>query len=544
MVILLLGFQVLPILAESDQSIINLNVETGVTPPTPTPTPTPTPGGGGIVPPENIPPIISDVTYTTPDVHTIIIEWKTNEPATTELEYGLTPDYELGKLVVEPESLPEKHKVIIRDLISDETYYFRPRAKDLQGNEAVDKGFSYHTPDIIPPANVSSLKAIPGDEKITLEWKNPSDKDFNGVKIIRSLTFFPLDIEDGDTVYDGNGQTFIDNNLENGRRYYYTVFSYDKSGNFSSGAIVSEVPRAAGAVPTTTPPTIPPEIIPPTEVPTIPPELIPPLPKEKVEVLDLNKILVFTAAKDTIEIKPDAKDSKIKILPDVAIKASIKKELLSPFLKSIILTLGESSYLLKINKEKNVYETDFITPGSLGSYALNALVLIYKDSKVQLVKGKMDVENPGYVYKAPDDKKEARVSGADVTLYQFNNKTKDWQVWVSSKYFQVNPEVTDSVGEYAFLVTPGKYYLAVSRSGYESKKTDSFEANNIINQKISLKQKPFFSRTKETFNLEKINFGKILFWLIIIIIILLILKKIVSRRRGLREYGSPRDIIN
>ncbi len=272
---------------------------------TPTPETTPTSGGGGIVPPETIPPVISEIKYTTPDSETIIIEWKTDEPATTELDFGLTPEYELGKLIIEPGDLVQNHKIIIKDLKPDTQYYFRPRAKDLRSNESIDKGFIYATPDILPPTNVSSLKAVPSDKKITLEWKNPTDKDLAGIKIKRSATFFPLDKNEGESIYDGKGEIFIDNNLENGKRYYYTVFSYDKNGNFSSGAIVSEVPRMPTTVLPEVTPTIPPEIIPPEEIPVLAPELIPPIPKEKVEVLDFNKVLSFTVAKGTIELKPD-----------------------------------------------------------------------------------------------------------------------------------------------------------------------------------------------------------------------------------------------
>lgn len=475
-------------------------------------------GGGGPLPKETAAPAISEIKYTAPDPETIIIEWKTNEPATTELDFGMTPEYELGKLTAEPGNLVQNHKIIIRDLKSDTTYYFRPRVKDLRGNETIDKGFIYTTPDILAPANVSSLKAVPSDKKIVLQWKNPSDKDFEGVKIQRSAAFFPENKDEGENIYDGKGEIFIDNNLENGKRYYYTVFSYDKNGNFSSGAIVSEVPRAAGAVPTTTTPVIPPEIIPPTEVPNIPPELIPPIPKEKVEILDFSKVLSFTVAKGTIELKPD-EENKIKILPNVALKISIAKEKLSPFLKSIIATIGESSYLLKINKKGDAYETSFITPGELGKYALNVLNLIYKEGKIRIAKGKIEVEEAGYVYKgnvilnqqaknlvdeqrdpslpsvaqddkgykvAQDDKIRRRIARAEITLYQFNSEKKQWEKWVGTQYFQANPEITDIKGEYAFIVAPGKYYITVSKKGYKFQKIAEFEAKNLINLKIEL----------------------------------------------------------
>ncbi|TSD05250.1 MAG: hypothetical protein Athens071412_448 [Parcubacteria group bacterium Athens0714_12] len=484
--------------------------------------------GSGPLSPETIPPLISEIKYSSPDSETIIIEWETNEPTTSELDFGLTPEYELGRLKSRPEDLTKKHKIIIKDLKPDTKYYFRPRAKDLQGNETLSKGFIYDTPDNIAPANVSSLKARSNDKQITLRWINPFDEDFAGVKIQRSLEYFPLSVDEGETVYQGEAMSFIDKYLENNRKYYYTIFSYDGNNNFSSGAIISAAPQSR-YVPPVAPPEIPPGVIPSEVVPFLPPEFAPPIPEENIEILDFSDIISFEMAKGTLKIEPDEKN-KIKILPNVALNLFIAKEKLSPFLKSIIATVGESSYLLKINQEKSVYEVSFITPGNVGKYALNALVLIYKDGKIQVAKGELEVEEPGYVCRQSTAK---RLPGAEVTLYHFNQEKNVWEKWPASQYFQVNPEITDNKGEYIFMVNPGEYYLTVSKEGYDFKKTEIFEAKNIINQKVGLEPIPFFSKIKSYFDWQPIidffgNSARVLIAIIVFIIIFLLFKLIPS----------------
>lgn len=499
-------------------------------------------GGGGILPPETVPPVISDVQYTAPNEEILIIEWETDEPSVTELDFGLTPEYELGKISDQPNNLTTKHKIIIHDLKPDTQYYFRPRAKDLQGNEAVGEGFIYSAPDTLAPANVRSLKATPGDKTITLEWKNPNDSDFAGVRIQRSLSYFPLNENEGETVYSGADQIFIDKERENGIKHYYTVFSYDDNGNFSSGAITYATPQAPSEIPAEIPPVVEPGAVPSEVLPYLPSDLTPPIPSDKVETLDLSKILSFEMAKGTIKIQPD-EDNKVKILPNVALKVSIAKEKLSPFLKSIIATIGDSSYLLKINNKTNAYETSFITPGSIGEYALNALVLVYQDGKMQAVSGNLKVEEAGYIYsnnsvisrainkifRFGGDKKEKRIFGAEVTLYQFYPELGTWGKWLGTQFFQVNPEFTDIKGEYAFAVNPGKYYLTVHKEGYRFLQTPAFEAKNLINLKIALQRVSLWEQIKILFS-KIIKFRKTLIALLILMIILVLLKR--RRRRN------------
>ncbi|MDD8017819.1 MAG: hypothetical protein PHP42_05565 [Bacteroidota bacterium] len=140
------------------------------------------------------------------------------------------------------------------------------------------------------PPDIPTLKAVPGDKKVTLYWDRASEesidpvlltKDFEGYKIYKSTDpdfsdiftitdaagvpqmYKPLaqfDLKDGIQGYyyggsslyqqtsgisyylgneSGLQHTFVDNDVENGRRYYYGLVAYDK-GDETIGLSPSE----------------------------------------------------------------------------------------------------------------------------------------------------------------------------------------------------------------------------------------------------------------------------------------------------------------
>ena len=95
-----------------------------------------------------------------------------------------------------------------------------------------------------PPANVSGFTATAGDGQVVLAWTLPSDANFKGVLIQRKLSTFPTSPTDGTTAYDGNGATFTDTSLENGKLYCYAAFSYNSNRKYSAGVQASATPTS------------------------------------------------------------------------------------------------------------------------------------------------------------------------------------------------------------------------------------------------------------------------------------------------------------
>ena len=95
-----------------------------------------------------------------------------------------------------------------------------------------------------PPGEVVNLTATPDDEQVTLEWQNPGDSDFAGVKIMFRIDTYPVDHTDGTEVYNDSGESFLHTNLTNGVTCYYSVFTYDTASNYSSGSNESAMPKS------------------------------------------------------------------------------------------------------------------------------------------------------------------------------------------------------------------------------------------------------------------------------------------------------------
>ena len=65
------------------------------------------------------------------------IGWKTNEPATTQVEYGLTLEY--GSMTPLYPDLAINHGVTLEKLLDLTNYHYRVRSKDAAGNEAISE---------------------------------------------------------------------------------------------------------------------------------------------------------------------------------------------------------------------------------------------------------------------------------------------------------------------------------------------------------------------------------------------------------------------
>ena len=120
-------------------------------------------------------------------------------------------------------------------------------------------------PDTTPPGDVTNASITRGPGKITLSWTNPTDSDFAGVMIrFRTDGAHPQSPSDGQPIPNGNNgripgnpgdsMSYEHNNLDPNLHYYYAIFTYDTSGNYSHTVFLDAQP-----LPTTdtTPPTPP-----------------------------------------------------------------------------------------------------------------------------------------------------------------------------------------------------------------------------------------------------------------------------------------------
>ena len=360
--------------------------------------------------------------------------------------------------------------------------------------------------------NVLQFKAIPGDKHTTLSWSNSKSSDFSGVIIQRSTDNYVTAYDSGQNIYKGTGSSYVDLDLANGQTYYYTIFEYNSSGSYSSGAIAKAIPGS--------------------------PSLVSPYQEASKDYIDTNQGKPLTSSKKVEKIEftdfyyylvIDKKPleiglddlSNLRVTNDSMVLIEIPSNIFAKPLNVITASTDETSYLMKLIPDKKKYQVVIPAPSTKGNHELR-FVAVFDDRSISDLKTKLVVDPRGYIYSASSNflglgrKQEMRIDGAKVTIYQKNNN--GWKIWNAGEYFQQNPQLTNSSGEYAFYVPSGEYYLAVEKAGYKTVKSDSFKIDNLIlnkNVEMQLKIKPWV-------------------WLIVVLVtgtILILFTRFLIRRR-------------
>ena len=162
----------------------------------------------------------------------------TDEPAVTYLEYGPADEF---NLVTAPEiSFFTDHNFLLYNLLPNTRYKFIVHLRDLSNNKSKSIIYDFQTAKVFKAVpNPSRFVAGGVTGAISLAWKNPVLTDFGGVKLVRSSVYYPTDLNGGVLLFDGQTESYIDTVAVPGQKYYYTLFAYDTSFNYSSGAIAA-----------------------------------------------------------------------------------------------------------------------------------------------------------------------------------------------------------------------------------------------------------------------------------------------------------------
>ncbi len=127
-------------------------------------------------------------------------------------------------------------------LTNGTTYYYSLFSCDDDDLCSAGAQISAIPADTGSPGQVTNLVGTPGNQKIKIDWVNPSDSDLVGIMIRRSETAFPGSVSEGTEVFNSLGTTFSDSVLSNGTTYFYSIFTYDEVPNYSLGSTVKGIP--------------------------------------------------------------------------------------------------------------------------------------------------------------------------------------------------------------------------------------------------------------------------------------------------------------
>jgi phosphodiesterase/alkaline phosphatase D-like protein len=98
---------------------------------------------------DNDPPVISNVAATVTGM-SVTFTWTTDEPATSEVEYGTSPSY--GLITSHDMTLVTEHRVSLTGLSPQTTYHYMVKSRNASHLWGVSLGHTFATPDVTPPA--------------------------------------------------------------------------------------------------------------------------------------------------------------------------------------------------------------------------------------------------------------------------------------------------------------------------------------------------------------------------------------------------------
>ena len=131
---------------------------------------------------DTTPPNITEIDVPGIDETSATITWITDEPATSQVKYGLADTY--GKISELDEQLTTNHTITLTGLETDKLYHYRVISKDIGGNEtisSVDNTLNTLAP---VPVGVEIGNRAPDFTLETVDGNKISLKDLKGKKVI------------------------------------------------------------------------------------------------------------------------------------------------------------------------------------------------------------------------------------------------------------------------------------------------------------------------------------------------------------------------
>jgi len=177
---------------------------------------------------DNRAPLISAVAATNIGASAVTINWTTDEPADTQVEYGLSGSY--GMLSAPDPSLSTAHTAVLGSLAPSSTYHYRVRSKDPAGNLSLSGDFTFTTvaaPDTKPPVITSVMTLAVSSNSATITWASDEPSDTQ-VEYGLSTSYGSNTAIDTALV---TSHSQVINDLSPGTIYHFRVRSRDAAGN-------------------------------------------------------------------------------------------------------------------------------------------------------------------------------------------------------------------------------------------------------------------------------------------------------------------------
>lgn len=238
-----------------------------------------------------------------PGYTSAMIYWTSSVSTISTIRWGESSD--VGEGTLKSIVYAQNHQMEIINLKPGTIYYFTIESQDVGKRIATTLPQYFSTKSYrdtsfpLNPRNVQSSADVSG---ITISWNNPGDPDFSYIRIMRHGDRFHGSPFLGTLIYEGNKESFLDANVVPGKKYFYSLFARNNSGDYSSGVAVSQIaflqkyvaPSPGGTTIQTGGGTVP------VKVSEILPTFFVYQHNQNVQVLDNTKIISVDGGKDTI----------------------------------------------------------------------------------------------------------------------------------------------------------------------------------------------------------------------------------------------------
>lgn len=330
----------------------------------------------------------------TPTAHGARVDFTTYAPTRFEIRYGT--DESLSDGFVQGSVFARSHLTSLAGLTPSTTYFFEVVVYDARGIGYLVQAGQFTTTAAVEataPPNVRNFQAVAIHSDVLLSWENPTERDFAYVRIVRNHRFFPLDQFDGHLVYQGPLERLTDSGaLSQFAEQYYTIFTFDFSGNVSSGAIA--LARSVFIPPTPAPDPIEPE--PPAEA------------DDEDEVAEEPSVVLPGMRAAFADIRISQADQfrsndgqLIEITAGQPFLFQVPYDRFPPHLKIITVTLAHPdepfrtfSFLLRANAEKEFYEAYLGHLTDPGRYQVTLTVFDLRTEILTTIGGELLVSPP------------------------------------------------------------------------------------------------------------------------------------------------------
>lgn len=173
-------------------------------------------------------PVITSVLASFVTETSAVIAWTTDEPATSQVEYGTTGSY--GSTTTLDEELVTSHSVSVTGLEGDTAYHFRVKSQDGAGNEAVSTDETFTTSaeaDTTPPVISGVVVSNITESGATIRWT--TDESATSQVMIEDPDGLCTWTEPDESLVTDHSVAL--GGLEASTTYHYTVISADESEN-------------------------------------------------------------------------------------------------------------------------------------------------------------------------------------------------------------------------------------------------------------------------------------------------------------------------